>query len=92
MTCLKIHLSDDLRVQAEARAAEAGYGDVEEYVASLVRADTAPYQAAAGVPANLSFQTDQELLNLLRAGQTSPAREFDPAEWERKKQKYSAKT
>lgn len=34
-----ITISDDLKGQTEARAAEAGYASVDEYVAAVLRAD-----------------------------------------------------
>lgn len=39
MSPLSIQLPEELRSQAEARAAEGGHGSVAEYVEALVRAD-----------------------------------------------------
>ena len=58
-----INIPDDLKTQAEARAAEGGYASVEEYVAAVVRTDVAS-------------QADEELeallLNRLDGGPSIP--------------------
>ena len=40
MTTLQVNLSDNLRAQAERRAAEAGFSSVSDYVEALIRADS----------------------------------------------------
>lgn len=39
MTRVSIDLPDDLRAKAEARAAEAGHGTLEQYLRALLHAD-----------------------------------------------------
>ena len=39
MTTVHLNLPDDIRAQAERRAAEAGFSNVSDYVEALVRAD-----------------------------------------------------
>jgi hypothetical protein len=41
MSTLTVHLSDRARIEAERRAAAAGFESVEAYIAGLVEQDTA---------------------------------------------------
>jgi len=72
MTSLK--LSDDERRRAMARAAELGFSTLEDYLLSLIHADTE-------LP--VSQELEEELLKSLQ----SSAREFSPAVWEEKRRR-----
>src|SRR6266516_2064719 len=65
MARLSIHLPDDLRSKAEARAAEAGHPNVEQYVEALVRADVQAVGHDYGAPEHLSVGDDAEVEALL---------------------------
>lgn len=65
MPNVTIHLSDDLRGKAEARAAKTGHGTVEQYVEALIRADAESDGPAAGGPGHLSFDSDDALEAML---------------------------
>ena len=86
MARLNINLSEELRTDAEARAAEDGHATVEAYVEALIREDLARGQATApdpDAPAHLSFRNQEELEALLLEGlQSGPAVEATPEFWE----------
>ena len=69
-----LNLSDEDRRRAMARAAELGYSTVEDYLLSLIHADTE-------LP--VSQELEDELLKSLQ----SPGREFSPAVWEEKRRR-----
>jgi len=68
MSVLQINLADDVRSAAEARAAEAGYRNVDEYLAALVVADTAAEPV----------DDDLEALLVQRLTDPRPSVEFTP--------------
>lgn len=90
MSYLKIPLTDELRSKATARAAEAGYDDLGQYFTSLLQAEIDRTDASANLPQHLTFRTEQELLDCLAAGQSSPPQEYDREHWEQKKQKLKS--
>ena len=61
MATLTIHLADDVKSLAEARAAEAGYADVAEYLTRLIRGE------AAGAPEGLELDSEADVESLLVA-------------------------
>jgi hypothetical protein len=66
MATLQLHLPDGLKTAAERRAADAGYGSVDNYIASLIAADqVAPI-------------TDDEEAALLKALDSGPAVDLTP--------------
>jgi len=65
---LTIHLPDDLRPLAEARASESGHASIETYVESLIRDAGAATPVEFDVPADLSPGSEQELEAALRKG------------------------
>jgi hypothetical protein len=61
-----ISIPDDVNAQATARAADAGYATVEEYVAALVRAE------ASGAPEGLTVGDDDDLRSLVESRLDGP--------------------
>ena len=74
MSALRVTLSDDELRQAEARAKELGYSDVEAYVAAVVRAD-------------VELPVSEELVASLLLALGTPARELTPADWDEKRRR-----
>ena len=66
MASLQLNLPDRLKVAAERRAASAGYGSVDEYIASLIEADHV---------APISDELEAEIIKGLESG---PAVEITP--------------
>lgn len=58
---LTIELSEELRTKAQARAAEAGYASLTDYLASLLEADIGSSEFAARLPERVSVNTREEL-------------------------------
>src|SRR4051812_43821745 len=54
-------IPDDVNAQASARAADAGYASVEDYLTALVRAE------ASAAPEGLSVGDDDELRSLVES-------------------------
>ena len=81
MARLSIELPEDLKAKAEERAAESGYGSVEDYLAALIRADANGAGADYTAPASLTFQTQDQLEAMLLEGLASPASEMTAADW-----------
>lgn len=81
MSPLSIQLPEELRSQAEARAAEGGHGSVAEYVEALVRADL----ESEGI------DDDIEALLLERLDSPEPGIEVTPAFWERLREECRAR-
>lgn len=70
---LHLDLSEDEQQRAEARARELGHPSLEAYLLSLLNDDTE-------VPVTEEVEAE------LRAALRTPAREFTPADWDRKRQ------
>ena len=60
MVRIEIDLPEDLRVKAEARAAESGHRGVEEYIESLILADANESPDDPGAPGNPAFDTREQ--------------------------------
>jgi hypothetical protein len=85
MPTLALSLPDDVRALAEARAAEAGCADVGEYVARLIRGE------AAGAPAGLSVDSDEQLQALLLARADGPFVDMDAADFRQMREKLKSR-
>lgn len=85
MATLTVQLPDDVKGLAEARAAEAGYADVGQYLAELIRGDT-----AAG-PADLTVDSDDALEALVLGRLDGPSVEMDEADFRQMRQKLEAR-
>jgi len=72
MPTLQVTLTDDERREAETRARELGFPNVEAYARSLIAAD---------VELPVSAELEAELLQAMN----TPAREMTPAEWDDKR-------
>ena len=81
MATLTVHLPDDVKSLAEARAAQAGCADVGEYLARLVRGE------AAGGPAGLAVDADDALESLLLGRLCGTPVEMDAADFQQMRQK-----
>jgi hypothetical protein len=81
MSTLTIELADDLRARAQARAAQAGYATLAEYLSSLMRADIEASEAVAALPARVTFSTREELESKLAEALDGGSREVDLDEW-----------
>ena len=66
MATLQLNLPERIKVAAEKRAAAAGYGSVDNYIASLIEADDI---------APISDETEAQLLKGLKSG---PAVDITP--------------
>ena len=84
MVQLNIWLPENVKAVAEARAARAGHGSVDAYVESLILADAA--EDFSG-PSHLDIRSHGHLVELLREGASSPAREMTPADWDELRRK-----
>lgn len=69
MTTLYIELPDDVRTRLAARAAEAGYGSVEQYAQAVLEASAEPADGADHIEDVLAA----------RAADPRPGVEFTPA-------------
>ena len=81
MACLSIQLPQEVEALAKARAQQAGHVSLDAYVESLIRADAVEDH---GTPRHLSVQPhehNEHLVELLREGEASPAREMTPGDW-----------
>lgn len=85
MATLKVELPDDVKVLAEARAAEAGCANVGQYLADLVRGD------AAGAPPQLTVDSDQQLESLLLQRLDGEPVEMNAADFEQMREKLGAR-
>jgi Arc/MetJ-type ribon-helix-helix transcriptional regulator len=72
MTLLYVNLPDDLKAQAERRAAEAGFPSVSDYVEALIRAD-----ADADAPSTPDAAVRAVLRERLSAGPATPMTSAD---------------
>ncbi len=81
MVRLSIELPEDLKEKAEERAAESGYGSVEDYLTALIRADANGAGADFTAPASLTFRNQDQLEAMLLEGLASPASEMTSADW-----------
>jgi hypothetical protein len=81
MASLNLNLSDELKARAEARAAESGFGSVEQYVEQLVRAD-------AGGDSGYDEELEKVLLSRLDGG---PGIEVDAEDFRRMREKFQAR-
>jgi hypothetical protein len=83
MATRHLTLPEDIAAIAQSQALQAGYPDVQSYVADLIRADEA-------IP--LSEELEKELME----GFNSPSRQLTPADWDRKRselrRKYGSKS
>jgi hypothetical protein len=88
MSTVHLQLSDDLRFTAEARAAADGFTSLDEYIASLIRADQRD-----DAPAEVKVDSAPDALEqMLRAGISSgTGREITDQEWEQKQQSLIAR-
>jgi hypothetical protein len=66
MATLQLNLPDRLKATAEQRAAAAGYGSVDQYIASLIEAD------------DLAPITDEMEAELLKGLDSGPAVDITP--------------
>jgi hypothetical protein len=75
-----IDLPPDLEAKVAARAAEAGCESVEQYIESLIQADTGE---DFGAPNDLHFENDPELESMLlqRLKDDQPSVEATPEFW-----------
>jgi hypothetical protein len=85
-----ITIPDELKDRAEARAAEAGYASVDEYVAAVLRAD-ADNRGTAGAPDHLNVRSREQLVSLVREGLASPAQLMTPADFDRRRAELISK-
>ncbi len=74
MPTLKVTLTDDERCDAETRARELGFPNVEAYARSLIAAD---------VELPVSAELEAELLQAMGR----PAREVTPADWDEERRR-----
>lgn len=79
---LSIELSEELRIKAQARAKEAGYANLSDYLASLLEEDIQSSELASQLPQRVSMKTREELESKLQKGTESPSREVTPEQWE----------
>lgn len=77
MTSISIPVSEELKAQVEARAAEGGYANVEAYVETVLRA------AALGGPDGLGIGSEEELEALLLSRMDGPWVEMDDPDFAR---------
>ena len=78
MTKIHLQLPEKVKAAAESRAA-AVHSTVDAYVESLIIADGAE---DFGVPDHLNVGSREQLITLLREGQTSPASEMTANDWD----------
>lgn len=79
-----ITIPDELKSQAAARATEAGYASVDEYVVDVLRAETeVPYDLPA--PPHLSVRTHEQIVALVTEGLGSPAQAMTQADFDRRR-------
>ena len=84
MATLTLQVSDELKAMAEARASEAGFKDLGEFVAQLIMDE------AAGAPDRLTINSEDELNKLLQARATGPFVEMDAADFQQIREKLKA--
>ena len=85
MIRLNVDLTDEMKRKAELRAAESGHASLENYVQSLLRADTDGVEEPdPGAPSHLHVASDDELESLLlsRLDNGEPSIEPSPEFWE----------
>jgi hypothetical protein len=85
MTMLTVNVPDDVKALAEARAAEAGCSDVGEYLVQLIKGD------AAGGPAGLSVDSDDDVEAMLLARLDGPSVEVDAADFQHMRDRLKAR-
>jgi hypothetical protein len=91
MSTVQLQIPDDLRSCAETRAAEEGFASLDQYIASLIRADQSA-SLTRGAPAELTAGSPQRLHELILDGLSSgPGREITDADWQRKQQALVAR-
>ena len=86
-----IDLPKDLEAKVATRAAESGHASIEEYLASLVRADADGVDY--GAPAHLHITNEDQLEELLaeRLGDDQPPTQATPELWESLRRRVRAK-
>lgn len=84
MATLTLTLPDELKEAVEAQAAAAGFADVGEYVAEMLRSDV------IGAPAHLRVESDEQLEALLLTRVDGPFVETGPEDFARMRDELEA--
>lgn len=77
MATLTLQVSDSLKALAEARAAEAGFADLGQFVAQLIRGE------AAGAPEGMTVDCESDLEPILKSRAEGPFVEMDKADFDK---------
>ena len=85
MATLTVTLSDEVRDLAQAKARAAGFADLGEYVAEIIRYET------MGGPPGLHVETDAELESLLASRLDGPSIVMDAADFQQIRRKLEAR-
>jgi len=72
---MTIEVPDELKALAEARAAKAGFSNVDQFVAQLIVGE------AAGAPAGLVVDSDTEIEALLTSRASGPFVDMDASDF-----------
>jgi hypothetical protein len=93
MTRLSIDLPEDVTQRLAARATRAGHPSVEEYIASLLRAEAVDAQDDLDAPPHLSFSSDEELEAILvrRIDDGEGSIEATPEFWQQLKREAASR-
>jgi hypothetical protein len=81
MATLTLRLPANLKALAEARAAEAGFSDVGDFVAQLIVGE------AVGAPEGLTVRSGAQLEQLLASRMDGPFVEMDAADFKQMRKK-----
>ena len=84
MATLTVTLADHVKALAEARAADAGYADVGEYLTGLIQGE------AAGAPDGMSIESDEQLEALLLSRSDGPWVEASADDFRRLRERLAA--
>lgn len=86
MSMIQLQLPDDLRATAQTRAAQEGFPSLDQYIASLIRADQ--YNG----PADITAASQDHLKRMLHEGLNSGSgQEISEHLWDQKKQSLATK-
>jgi hypothetical protein len=81
MATLTLHIPENLKALAEARAAEAGFSNVGDFVAQLIVGE------AAGAPEGLTVRSDAQLEKLLASRMDGPFVQMEAADFKQMRKK-----
>ena len=81
-------ISDKVAALAQARAAQEGYSNVEDYLEALLLGEP---ERPGAAPEHLTVRSHAQLVALVREGLASPAREMTAADFDRMRAELAAR-